>query len=281
MRCSGLEGTFFMNVNTEKNCGDDEEIDFIELWHNVKPFLLKSKYWLIVTPILSALVGFFLASLVTQQWEAVSLLQIGRVSKSELVEPVDAVIARMSSPEVANIVLAGYPGSISDSSKELYRKTLAVRLIKPADSVEVRVRGYSKEEVSRLASLLAKTIEDSHASAVAEAKKRLAGKLANAEKIQQRVKTIAEKFHNGTSADSALAELAVLSFSDEIEARANLARADLAAVSPTVFVSVAVADAPVYPNTKVWLSLAGILGLFLGIAVSLVLYAANLVKLSK
>lgn len=270
-----------MNTNESGNNSEDEEIDLVEIWQKLKPFAIRYRYWLTITPVLAILFGLALAKLATPQWEAVSLIKIGKVSKSELVEPADAVIARIGSPELASLVLAGAAVPVSGRSQNLYRKSLTARLTKPADTVEVRVRGYSKEEVSRLAALLVKLIEESHASAVADAKKRLAGKLANAGKIQQRAKAIAAKFHNGTSSDSSLAELAALYFIDETDSRAALASADLAAVLPTAATSVEVADAPVYPKTKVWLSLAGILGLFFGVAVALALNAVNRVNLSK
>lgn len=260
-----------MNMKPDKNDMNDEEIDFVEIWNKVKTFVVKCKYWIVVTPVLFVFFGFALSELVAPQWGAVILMQIGKISKSELVESVDTIVSRLGSSEFQDLVLADNAAPMSEREKKLYRASLNGRQFKAPNLIEIKVKGFSKESAAGLAAITAEKITESHSAAISAARIDFGKKLTDIEKKNKIIGTVIGRFSNASIATDALAGLVAMYLSEEIENCLSEVRRNLTGVSPTVAVGIKVEATPVYPKKYIWISLSGLLGLFLGIAIPWVL----------
>lgn len=257
-----------MNMQQDKKDIDGAEIDIIETWLKIKPFVAKHIYLLVLTPVLFIFAAIALSKLVVPKWEAVTTVRIGKTSKLEFSEPADALASRIMDKEFIDLALSGGTNLVSEKDKEIFRSSIKARPLKTAGFIEIKIRGGSKESAISLASSTVHAIERSHSAALAAARVDLVQKLGDMEKMIRRTREIADSFRKTASSDSAMTELGAMRLIGEMEPRAAALREDITCVSPTVAISVEVEDAPVYPRNKILIRLAGLLGLFFGIAVA-------------
>jgi LPS O-antigen subunit length determinant protein (WzzB/FepE family) len=134
---------------------ETNEISLRELWQ----LLIQYKVLVLGVPLLFTLAAFAITSVLKPQWEAVAVLQIGKVVQRgmtgenglviwnrELIEPANQVIERMKLDQFQDDVL--------NSSTTFFRKEPLERLyhdsIKASalsqNLIEIKIRGYSKQE---------------------------------------------------------------------------------------------------------------------------------------
>ncbi|MBI4656276.1 MAG: hypothetical protein HY746_05960 [Elusimicrobia bacterium] len=257
--------------------GKDElycrEVDLLIIWGNLKPIIVRYKYWLLVTPVFFVLLGLILSKAVAPQWEASAILQIGRFSDN-IVESREIIISRLGTKGFKNSILTECGITLQTREANLYQKSLKARHGKDGSILNLKIRGFSKESTLRLISATVKKIQDSHLAMVAPRISMLKQQIANAEKMANNINnTVIGKSRQIPAESDSLVGIAVAYFITELGNRSLSSRDQLNLMEtyPTSLIGISIEDEPVYPNKFRWMILAGLLGLFLGIAIPLIL----------
>lgn len=131
----------------------------------------------------SAVAGIILAaigsSLITPQWEATAVVQIGAIGQAkQVIEPTARVVERLKLRSFRDAVLSSITPPVSDSDAELYRRTLDVKILPSPDLIELSVRGLSKEKATLLMDATVSYLHRTHAQLAAPTVQRMKRLLA-------------------------------------------------------------------------------------------------------
>lgn len=268
----------------------EDEIRLIDIWR----ILVRQKKWIIgfLALCVSGALAFVLLS--RPQWEATGVIQIGQVGQpgvgqgSLLIEPFARAIERMKLKSFEDTILASLKVSLEedDPYARLYRSSLKLKLLPNTDLIEMKVRGYSREEAARWAEATVNHLRSVHEKLAEPSIDRLKSMLAEVKKDLQRAQderaklienlVLKEKIgpRNRFSENVLLAN--IISNRDavirDLEQRRLSLEEQLSPVRtyPTSLLDqVYVPERPAFPKKGLTLILAGLLGLMLGVFVAL------------
>lgn len=129
----------------------DGALTMAELWR----ILISRRHWLFGLPVLFGLIALAHGLLAQPQWEAAAMLQVGRIPqirqanldpKGDLIEPVAKTIERLKLPAFRDGTLAALGVGTLDPKAQLYRDSLRLRQLPNTDLIELRIRGFSRED---------------------------------------------------------------------------------------------------------------------------------------
>lgn len=256
-----------MCARSEKSDSDFAEIDIVELWGRIKLLFLKYKYWMIFAPGAFGLMGYALSRIPSPQWEGSVVLQVGRVSSSELIEPMENINLRLGMTSFKRAVLDKCGIPLNSAEAALYNKSLISRPLKPFGVMEIRVRGLSKESVSRLSSCTVAAVREAHSSMALQTLEGPKRRLFQIDKWSNAMASAIKKDDKLSSENKALADIFFAYLGAEtMQRKLDLTgQIDFTEQHPTIVVDEVANDAPVYPRTSLWILLSGLLGVFGGI----------------
>lgn len=123
--------------------------------------------------IVGGLVATGVALMLSKQWEASAVLQIGQVageapqSTAIPIETAGRAMERLQLPQFKDVVLQklGLPQGIGENANtDLIRRSLKVTLLKNADLIELTVRGFSQADAQRYAKAFLDELVEAHAA---------------------------------------------------------------------------------------------------------------------
>lgn len=278
---------------TNKETLPEEEFSFFEF----VGILLAHARWVVGIPLGCALVAFLASLLVARQWQASVVVQVGQVGhvgttgpSSQVLEPILRAAERIKLRPFQDVVLEelGIPLDEKNPKASLYRRSLKVRALLGTDVFEIRVRGYSRDEAERMAAATVKHLRDVHAELAASTIKRLGQQLAE---LQEEIGTIRaqqdelmSRAKAKTKAGTGFAERVLF---DNMLQQLLLQRRDLEqrrlayeeqlgplrTYATAALDKVYVDEKPAVPRTLLYVVVASLVGLCLGVFVALVLNA--------
>lgn len=263
-----------MDVQQERKDSDCEEINLAELWAKFKPVFAKYKYCIVLAPICFAFLGLGLSKIAIPQWEAGLTLQVGLVSYTELIEPLDNLALRLSTSDFRKAVLVRCGVALGSHEADLYKTSLNVKTLKPIGMIEIKVRGLSRDSTLKLLSVTADEISKTHRGMLPKILSGPKRRLIAIEKLDKDVAATLKTYKQLSTENKSLADIAAAYLVSENGERklALLDRIDFAEQHPTVVVDENVGNSPVYPRTRSWVIFFGFFGLLVGVAVPAVLY---------
>ncbi len=267
-----------MNSQSEGNGPDLDEIDLFEIWAKMKLVFARYKYWMLATPVVFMFLGLGLSTIPKSQWEAVSILQVGKVSPSDFVEPLPNLILRLSTYDFQKAVLTRCGIALDSPEALLYQNTLNAKPHKVAGLIEIKVRGFSRQSALQLSSATVSEIRDIHISLIAPILSGPKRRLAAMGKLSPEIAETLKNSNKQPSAESkSLADVAAAYLSAESWQLkfALLDQIDYPDLHPTVLVDESAATAPISPRKALWMAYSLLLGLLLAIMVPVVLYKAK------
>ena len=130
------------------------ESSLADIWTIVKRY----RQLILIAPLVCAIASYILvALLITPQWEASAILQVGQVGNADKpAEPIVNVVLRMLAPSFVTDFLNQSNLSPKDivSAKANFKNSWKVTKLRDADLIEFKLRGNSPEEVRTLANSL-------------------------------------------------------------------------------------------------------------------------------
>ncbi|HUX65241.1 Wzz/FepE/Etk N-terminal domain-containing protein [Sulfuricella sp.] len=136
-------------TNQTDNQISPDEISLLEIWQ----VLVRQKKWVIGIPVLALIAAAAVSALIPPVWEATLVGQIGQIGQvgQQLIEPVARVVERIKQKPFQGEVLVsmGIPKDEENSKGKLYRDSIKVQILPNTDLIEIKVRGYSREEAKR------------------------------------------------------------------------------------------------------------------------------------
>ncbi|MFH1618768.1 MAG: hypothetical protein ABIG11_02585 [bacterium] len=269
-----------MEINNENV---DMDIDLMELWRT----LIRHWYCVLGIPLLLMAFVFVKYSRMPRVWEANAVFQVGRI-RNNLIEPVAQIIARAETQQfkTAGFNSLNMPG-IQSGQAGLYADSLKIRQLRGTDLLELKVRGFSREEAICLAEGTIKYLKKLHNNvmepAIAFLQRQLTDAKEDAAKTRKSLEKLAESMQskNIKTEDSYFRTMFSASLGQQLGADLrNLRQKKLeleeqispSQTHPTFMVNnVYAADEPVsvrrFANTLV----AGMVGLFMGVLVAFLL----------
>ena len=270
----------------------DDEISLREIWQ----VLVRYKWLVLGMPAIAVAVALVVSFLLKPVWEATAVVQVGQVGQvgqaGQLIEPVARVVERLKVRSFGDAVLAGLgvPRDEKNPLAHLFRHSLQVKPLPAADLIEVRVRGYSRQEASQWADAIFEKLHKIHAELAAPTIQRLKQQMAEVTQQITQTQTARDalfdvttrlKRHGGPDAFMEQIVLANTLVMRDAELRAleqtkRVVEEQLSPVRtyPTSLMGeVYVANDPVAPKKGLIVALAGVLGLVLGVFAAFVLGA--------
>lgn len=183
------------------HASETSEIGLSELWQ----LLIQYKGLVLGAPILCITIAFVITSMLKPQWEAIAVLQTGKVVQKGMTEANGAVIWNREPIESAShvferIKLKQFQNDVLNrcatfdrekSAEILYHDSLKARVL-ANDLIEIKVRGYSREEARYLTESTVNCIRKIHDGLTKPTVQRL-----NQQLIQ--IRRQIEKIHNRQS----------------------------------------------------------------------------------
>lgn len=266
-----------MSMISDKSDLNEREIDLFKVMSDFRPVFAKYKHLIIGMPVLFMLIGVLLTKMVAPKWEATAFLQIGRISRSELIEPISNVSLRLNSATLKAVVLNECAIPAGSDAAKVYKGALTAKEGTSSSLVEIKVRGLSKESTMKLAGVTARQIESMHAAKILPIINSLKRQRDETARINQNIFSVLEGGKKSTGWNNSLMEMLSLYFVNELGLRAfqGNERIQIEGIAPTEIIDIAIGESPVSPKKIVWMSWAGLFGFFLGIAISLTLNSVN------
>ncbi len=145
---------------------NEEEIRLIDVWR----ILARQKKWVWGIPAVTVACALAFVLVVSPQWEATAVIQIGQVGQGAvglgrpLVESPPRAIERMKLNAFRDAVLADLkiPSDEDNPEARLYRASLKLKLLPDTDLIELRVRGRSREDAEKWAQATVARLRDVH-----------------------------------------------------------------------------------------------------------------------
>lgn len=252
------------------------ELQAVAIWRTIA----RRRWWILLGGVGAAMAAWVAASFTPPQWTSTAIMQVGAVGeKQQLIEPVNTVTERIRSGSFKNAVVKALSAEPSDAA--LYNGSLAVRTIPATDLVRIEVRGYSAERAQQFALGTAEHLLNVHAQLAEPRIKEIARQLEQIEthivqteterQRMLRLLTAGKKEGIGSRFMESvmLTNIAIQQGNERRELeRARAKYADLLSplrTYPTKMIEpVWVSDKPVFPNTRLIVTLAALVGLFSG-----------------
>jgi uncharacterized protein involved in exopolysaccharide biosynthesis len=276
---------------SESEHSDQTEIGVRDLWH----VLTNQKKWVVGIPtvcVLLASVGIYFSK---PKWEATAVIQIGQVGQSgvgqgsQLIEPPTRAIERMKMKSFEDAVLTSLRISIEDSNQVAvqFRNTLSLKALGTTDLIQVKVRAVSQDQAKLWALTVVDRLKDVHDRLAQPTIDRLRKQQAELKKQMQTIeeeranllnivsKSIKTSDDSRFSANLLLSNLLLQKNAElrDFEMRRLAAEEQLTSVRtyPTSLIDrVYVPEKPASPKRLLIITIAGLLGLFLGIVIVLI-----------
>ncbi len=263
-----------MNSQSEGNGPDLNEIDLFKICANMKAVFARYKYWMLATPVVFMFLGLGLSTIPKPQWEAVSILQVGKVSPSDFVEPLPNLILRLSTYDFQKAVLTRCGIALDSPEALLYQNTLNAKPHKVAGLIEIKVRGLSRQSALQLSSATVSEIHDIHVSMIASILSGPKRRLAAMDKLNPEIAETLKNSKKQLSPEAkSLADVAAAYLSAESwQLKFTLLdQMDFPELHPTVLVNESASTSPISPRKSLWMEYSLLLGLFLSILVPMAL----------
>jgi uncharacterized protein involved in exopolysaccharide biosynthesis len=152
----------------EREAGSiDGVLTMAELWR----ILISNRHWVFGFPVLFGLIALGYGLLAQPQWEAAAILQVGRIPQIQqanldpngaLIEPVAKAIERLKLPAFRDGTLVALGVGTQDPKAGLYRNSLRLRQLPNTDLIELRIRGFSREDAREFARLTVERLAAIH-----------------------------------------------------------------------------------------------------------------------
>ena len=163
-----------------------DDLNLQDLWET----LVENRKWVVGISILCIVLTGAMTFLSKPQWEATTVVQIGQVGQSgvgqnlQLIEPPIRAVERMKMKSFEDDVLANLkiPVGQGDSMAQLFRASLALKVLGTTDLIQVRVRGYTPEQAESWARAVVDRISMIHQSLTQPIIERLEKQLAELNK---------------------------------------------------------------------------------------------------
>lgn len=113
--------------------------------------ILKKYRWLLFSaPIIGAIGAAVVITQLRTVWEASALIQVGQVG--QVVEPASRTVARVQNPSFAFRVFGQSSANLDEDMPafSLYKASFKARQLPNTDLIELKVRGYSKDDAQKL-----------------------------------------------------------------------------------------------------------------------------------
>lgn len=266
-----------MNAQSDENASCYDTMDPVEVWLKLKPALCRYKYPLAAVTALFMLLGYCLAGLQAPQWQAASVIRVGRVSRSEFIEPLESVILRSRTPEFQRSVLEKC-GVLPDSPEAaLYKRTLNLQQT-AVGMIGLTVRGLSRDSALKLSSATMEEIRGGHALIVSRLLSAPKLRLEAIEKLGRAIAPARAAVEKGSPEAGSLAAVAAAYLAYETGQLRTALRGEVEFLeqNTTVLVAAECGGEPVAPRKKLWTIYSGLSGLFLSAAVCFLLPRENL-----
>jgi LPS O-antigen subunit length determinant protein (WzzB/FepE family) len=264
---------------------DDDEIRFIDIWR----ILLRQKKWVIGLALITGLLAVGFVLLAKPKWEASAVVQVGQVGQTGVglaataIESAQRALQRMKQESFEDDVLQRLKISleVDDPFAKLYRSSIKVKLLPNTDLIELKVRGYSREDAAKYAEATLARLREAHQRIAQPSVERLKFVLSD---VTNQLRE-AEKESTALAANSALkrqvgpgnrfaenvlfANILVLKGAEirDFQQRKRVLEEQLSPVRtyPTSFIdAVHVPVEPAFPKKVVTVVAAIVMGLFLG-----------------
>jgi capsular polysaccharide biosynthesis protein len=141
-----------------------DEMSLHDLWR----ILSAQKKWVIGIPIVFVFLALAAIFFSEPKWEATAVIQIGQNGQSggqgQLIEPPARAIERIKLKSFEDDVLTTLkiPLRFGGPIAELFRSSLSLKLLGTTELIQVRVRGYSKEQAETWARAITDNIKSVH-----------------------------------------------------------------------------------------------------------------------
>jgi uncharacterized protein involved in exopolysaccharide biosynthesis len=269
---------------------EQDGINVRDLWR----VLINQKKWAMGVPIVCVLLASIGLSFSKLKWEATAVIQIGQVGQSgvgqssQLIEPPIRAIERMKMKSFEDDVLTTLKISIEDSDTvaRQFRNSLSLKALGATDLIQVKIRAASPEQASLWGKAVVDRLKEVHERLAQPTIDRLRKQQAELKKQMQTIeeerenllkivsKSIEISGESRFSANLLLSNLLLQKNAElrDFEMRRLAAEEQLTSVRtyPTSLIDrVYVPEKPASPKKQLIIGIAAILGLFLGIVVSL------------
>lgn len=280
-------------TNQTDNQISPDEISLLEIWQ----VLVRQKKWVIGIPVLALIAAAAVSVLIPPVWEATLVGQVGQVGQ-QLIEPVARVVERIKQKPFQSEVLtsAGITNDEANSKANLYRDSIKVQMLPNTDLIEIKVRGYSREEAKRNAEATLDRLAKLHEPLAKPSIQRLTQQM---ERVKQKINELQEARESlknpqphKSKADSGNRFMGSIIQTNLLVQTAgelrNLEQLELSyeeqlsplRTYPTSRIdSTYVSEKPVAPKKGLIVVLSGVLGLMVGIFAAFVLNAIQARKL--
>ena len=259
---------------------DDGEIQLSEIYR----ILVRGKYWVGSIVLATVLAALAYGSLVSPQWQASALIQIGQIGGTGPVEPPLRAVERTKQGTFENAVLTqlGIPLFESDTEATLFRKSFKAKVPANTDLIEVDVRAHSPEDAKRRIEAVVATLRAAHDKIAEPSVTRLRSLAAQVAIDVQRVSkererllktledrskvSVGERFSENVliasilqTKDSELREFEESRL--QLDENLNPAKTYPTSLTDSVYIS----EKPVFPKKTLIVLLSGLIGLIVGV----------------
>jgi len=261
---------------------EKNDLTLSDLWNLIKLY----KIPLIVTPLITGLIGFVLVSRKPPIWEGSMVIEPGQVNLT-LFEIAPQIIARTWNPTLGRQVfekLQPKPENFAETMA-LYQSSLSGVPVVNTNMVSISVRGYSPEMTKTLLKATSERIQEMHAEMQATAEAPLRENLKYiSEKVQRArvsvfaLQKVVDKMPGLDTAEKILAmhflkneereELTLEQQKKNLQDQLSEPRT----FATRLFSEITVTDHPVAPNKKRYVMFSIFAGFFTAIAFSLIHY---------
>jgi hypothetical protein len=189
-----------------------------------------SSHWkfILTMSLIGAIAAGCLASLVSMQFSATILIQIGQIGDGVPIVDPNAVAEQINFPSFSEKVISSIGLSASDSRAKFIRETLHANVLKGSNLVQVKVDGISRREAENAVAATTTLIQEKHTALFAPERAR---KMKLLEDYQRSVQSVAQlreftlaQLNNAisrkTDADSHNITLSSIAEADTLELRA-------------------------------------------------------------
>lgn len=260
------------------------ELQAVEIWRA----LMRRRRWILSTTLALVAAAWLAATFTPPQWDATAMVRIGVVGeKKQLIEPISNVTERVRLGAFKNAVVKSVAATSPDSA--LYISSLVVRSIPASDLVQLTVRGYSREKAQQFAQATAEHLSNVHrklaAPVIGEINRQLEQiekQIAQTDSERQRILKLLTARERGDIESRFMKSVMLTSITlqqgnerRELE-RERIKYADQLSTFrtyPTTMIEpVWVSEGPVFPNTRLIITLATLAGLFIGAVLAFVVH---------
>ena len=174
-------------TNQTDNQASPDEISLLEIWQ----VLVRYKKWVLGIPVLALVAAVAVSTLMPPVWEAILVGQVGQVGQ-QLIEPVARVVERIKQMPFQGEVLTsmGIRNDEANPRGKLYRDSIKVKMLPNTDLIEIKVRGYSREEAKSNAEATLDRLAKIHEQLAKPSVQRLTQQM---ERVKQQINELQEE----------------------------------------------------------------------------------------